>query len=189
MAGAGIATLIGDATLSPTDPNTYGYALTVRYIYPLKSERWNITGEISSSTINQKGISNEELFSAAMQQTYVGVGCRFYVTRTIKRYNPWLGEFLPYVEMSAGMIRNTIVHREPFGRHELNASLSINTRNTATYNLQLSPGFLIVLSDKIAVDFFSGIRYGFADNWDGIIGSSGLGDIYLHGGAGLNYAF
>lgn len=189
MVGAGPAIIMGDPDLSPFDLYSYGYTIAARYIVPMSNERWNFTIEVNNTSINQKGWSNLEYYSAQVSQAFMGVGVRFYVTKTIERYNPWLGEFLPFIEVNAGMVRNNITHNAPFGQVDANSGLIIDTKNRLAPNIQIVPGFLVVLDRTWAIEAFGGIRYNPKDNWDGVVGSTGLGDIYLHGGLGLNYAF
>lgn len=188
MLGGGLSTMRGDANLAIIDLDSYGYSFTLRYVYSFKeNERWNITFEYTRSSMTQRGWTDLDLYHAKINQTYMGLGCRFYVTNTIKKYNPYLGELLPFVELGVGIIDNAMGFIEPFTGDP--SVYEINPNSSSSINIQLTPGTLIVLNDQWSLELFAGFRYDGSDFYDGLKKGSGLGDIFGHGGLGVHYAF
>jgi hypothetical protein len=186
MVGGGLSTMRGEANLNIIDLESYGYSFTLRYVYSLKKNpRWNFTFEYTNSSMTQRGYTGFDLYHGTITQNYVGFGSRFYVTKTIKKFNPFLGEFLPFVELSAGYLTNKMQFVDPFlGRTDV---YTIKEDDSAGLNLQLTPGLLIVLSKKWSLEFFAGLRYDFSDEWDGLKGTGAFGDLFAHGGIGVHY--
>ncbi|GEM_PF-2024000 len=187
MIGGGLSTVLGDADLDIIDWYSYGYSLTARYIQPFKkTDRWNITFEYTYSSMTQQGYITKELYRPSISQNYIGAGCRFYLFNTIKEYNPYFMEFLPFLEASGGLLTHSMSFAEPYANSNDNYELTDGSYITAT--VQLTGGALLVLSQHWALEGFIGFRFDPTDKWDGLKNPDSLGDVFVHGGIGINYA-
>ncbi|MEQ9261731.1 MAG: hypothetical protein RLP14_01085 [Owenweeksia sp.] len=187
MVGGGLSTMLGDADLNIIDWDSYGYSITARYIHPFKkNDRWNYTLEYSTASMTQRGFIATDLYKPKISQTYVGVGCRFYIFNTIREYNPYFMELLPFIQASAGVLSHSVYFAEPYAN---SSDFGISEGEYQGATLQFTGGILIVLDKHWGLEGYAGFRYDPVDEWDGLKGNTSLGDVFSHGGIGLNYAF
>ncbi|MGB0176396.1 MAG: hypothetical protein ACPF9D_04465, partial [Owenweeksia sp.] len=169
------------------DWESYGYSITARYIHPFKkTDRWNYTLEYTTSRMTQRGYIDLDLYNPNISQTYIGAGCRFYLFETIKEYNPYFLESLPFVELGIGYLSHSMTFNKPFPN---SGGFEISDGSSQGFNFQGTGGLLLILNEHWGIEFFAAMRYDYTDSWDGLKGKTGTGDIFSHGGLGFNYAF
>ena len=187
VVGGGFSSVLGDANLEFLDWESYGYSITARYIHPFrKTDRWNYTLEYTTSSMIQRGYIDLDLYNSNISQTYIGIGCRFYLFNTIKEYNPYFMELLPFVEAGAGYLKHAMSFEKPF-RNTGNFGLAAGSSNG--FNFQGTGGILLILDARWGMEFSLAMRYDPSDSWDGLEGKTNTGDVFISGGLGFNYAF
>lgn len=180
----GLGTIAGETTKFIQDPSEYGFDYQIRVIHPITSQQFNLVLEHNASSIRHFISNARGTYEAQSEQTFWGIGARYYLFKEIIEYRPYWGMVAPYVGLKAGRFGSFITEV---------------VRNTANFDVVEGP------QTQIAPRLSLGIAFGVANRWmidasvhftydsedfsDGIIGSTPYPDIWVNGGIGIQYDF
>lgn len=188
-ARGGFVTIQGETT-SKKLFNSSGPQIGLLYSYSLRNEQWALTAEVAQSMVNVDLSSADPTPQSNLQtqvnQTYFGVGMRYILRHSINEYEPYLGQFLPYIGLGFGCIKTTNdleIDSQQLGGYSLNQPRTFGFAGSAEL------GFMLVLNKHWAIDAYAGGRTSQTDNWDALAGSGKGDDWLIHGGLGLQYHF
>ncbi len=192
----GISSIRGELANSNPFKDKYGTDFSSTVTFPMTNERWAFTTEASytSQTEEHDFINNpkillkkqpeSEIFQTYSQQAYLGVGLRYYLTRTINRYNPYQGQLLPYLGFSVGGIYTNV---DLAGVETVPEGYGLRAQKGFEVSAQFEGGIGYVLTRKLTLEVFGALRPGFSDYWDGIKGVTETNDWLARAGVGLQF--
>lgn len=200
--GIGLTSIRGELSNESLMDEEYGFNYTLRYMLPLKNEQFVFTAETSflNMTLKRQFGSGENAvnYQNIATHTYMGVGMRFYLTNSINKYNPYRGQFLPFIGISAGgvsinRISNRAVTPLPIaGKRPIDdptAGYTFYEGSNFEFASQVEAGFVIVLDKMWSVEASGLMRPGFSDSWDGVKGTTNSPDYFISGALGLQMRF
>lgn len=200
--GIGLSTIRGELSNESIMDEEYGLNYTLRYMLPLKNERFVFTTETSFLNMalkRQFGTGETAVnYQSIVTHTYLGVGMRFYLSNSVNRYNPYRGMFLPFVGISAGgvnvnRISNRAVTPLPIsGKRPINdptAGYKFYEGSNFEFAGQVEGGFVYVINSIWSVEASGLVRPGFSDSWDGVKGDTHSPDYFMSGALGVQMRF
>lgn len=200
--GVGLTSLRGETSDQAIMDEDYGANYTLRYMVPLKDEKFVFTAETSYSNLRlQKVFGSGEtavIYENLVSHTYLGVGMRFYLTNSVNKYNPYRGQFLPFIGINIGGVnisRNsnrsvtapTLAGKRPIA----DPTLGYEFYEGSNYEFtgQMEGGFVYVINKIWSVEASGIARPGFSDSWDGIEGTTDSPDWFMSGALGVQMRF
>ena len=200
--GVGLTSIRGELSNEPIMDEEYGLNYTLRYMLPLKDERFVFTTETSFLNMalkRQFGSGDDAVnYQSVVTHTYLGVGMRFYLSNSVNKYNPYRGQFLPFIGLSAGAvsinrISNRAVTPLPIaGKRPLNdptAGYTFYEGSNYEFASQVEGGFVYVINKVWSVEASGMMRPGFSDSWDGVKGTTNSPDYFMSGALGIQMRF
>lgn len=180
----GLGTIAGETTKFIQDPTEYGFDYQIKVIHPLTSQRFNLVFDHNFSTIRHFVSNANGIYEATGEQSFWGIGARYYIFHEVVEYRPYWGMVAPYVGLKAGRFGSLIAEVK---------------RNTANFNVieepqvqiapRLSLGIAFGIANRWMIDASVHFTYDSNDGSDGIIGNTPYPDIWVNGGIGLQYDF
>lgn len=198
-AGLGLSTIRGEFSHDNPFQDSYSPDYTFSYLRGLGDEKWQSITEFSYSQHDFSGDLSDHRpvfltkngtpvpeFHSEVKQLFIGTGLRFYMSNSINKYNPYRGQFLPYIGVMAGISRNTVFQE---GEARVPEGYVLNHGSATNFALQVDGGFMYVLNEYLAIEVFGAIRPNFTDETDGVSGITNFGDWTVKFGAAVQYRF
>ena len=200
--GIGLSTIRGELSNEGIMDEEYGFNYTLRYMLPLKDERFVFTTETSflNMALKRQFGSGENAinYQSIVTHTYLGVGMRFYISNSINKYNPYRGQFLPFVGLSAGALsinrisNRAVTPQQIAGKKPTNdptAGYTFYEGANYEFASQFEAGFVYVINGIWSIEASGMFRPGFSDSWDGVKGTTNSPDYLMSGALGIHMRF
>jgi len=179
----GLGTIAGETTGFLQNIQEYGFDWQLRVAYPLWSDRFNLIGETNYSNIpHQVAFTGGGSYLARSQQSFWGLGLRWYFFEEIANYRPYWGMFAPYIGLKYGRFSSVITEVS-----QNTTSFVVNPRPQIQLAPRLSLGISIGLSERWMLDANIHFTHDPLDGSDGLVGTSPFPDIWVNGGIGIAY--
>ena len=200
--GIGITALRGELSNESIAQEEYGLNYTLKYMVPLKNEQFVFTGETSFLNMQlgrQFGTGETAVnYQSIVSHTYVGAGLRFYLSKSVSKYNPYQGQFLPFIGIGAGMAHinrisnRAVIPQQIAGKKPIeDPTAGYEFYEGANYEFapQVEAGFAYVISSIWSVEASGLVRPGLSDSWDGVKGTTNSPDYFMSGAIGVQMRF
>ncbi len=200
--GIGLTTIRGELSNESVFDEEYGLNYTLKYMVPLSNEQFVFTAETSFLNMKlrrQFGTGDKAVnYQSIVSHTYMGVGLRFYLSKSVNKYNPYKGQFLPFVGIGAGGVHINRISNRAVTPQQI-AGKKPDEDPTAGYDFyegsnyefapQVEAGFQYVLNSIWTIEGSGMVRPGFSDSWDGVKGTTNSPDYLMSGMLGLQMNF
>ena len=200
--GIGVTSIRGELSNESIADEEYGLNYSLKYVASMKDERFAFTAETSYLNMSLKrqfGEGEYEVnYQSIVSHTYLGVGFRFYMSSSINKYNPYVGQFYPFIGVSAGAVHINRISNRAVIPQQIAGKRPI-TDPTAGYEFfeganyefaaQVEGGFVFVINSIWSVEASGLVRPGFSDSWDGVKGTTNSPDYFMSGGVGVQMRF
>ncbi len=194
MLRVGTVGVRGETTTQPIMKEDYGFDISGTFMYPLANEQFNVFAEVNYSTAKLEDVFSSNYYfkngapsnviTSSVGHAYFGAGMRFYLTGEVRRFNPYFGQILPFVGLSAGFTHISTDVDFPTG---YDVSFDIAEKSFTEFAFQLDGGVVFVLDKQWAVELYGAARPGISDYYDGIKGISDVKDWLVRLGVGVQY--
>lgn len=179
---SGLATVAGETTGFVQDLSEYGVNYRFQYVHPIGNERFNLVGEVSYAYIQHKHAMGSGHYAAKSEQSFWGLGFRYYLFDNISRFNIYQGMILPYMELKGGRLSAVLSDLETDSE-----SLELPDEPHTIITARGTGGIAFGLSRRWMVDIYASFTIDPGDLSDGIKGNTTHPDILVSGGIGLQY--
>lgn len=188
---------------NPLNDN-YGMSYSLSYVRYFKNEQWMATlkvgrnSQVMERDFTQKSVQQFKqfqppvttytttTFATQVQQTSATAGLRYCFTNSINKYNPYLGQLLPYIGVNAGGMLSDISMKN---KAALPEGYSLNDGKSFNIVVQGEAGIGYVMDKHWMLEIFGTLQPAFSDYYDGISGTSGKDDWLAQLGLGVQYRF
>lgn len=192
---AGTSGFRGETSKGAKFLDELGHDFSVKAYRPFNNSKWQLSAELSYSNtlveldIISKNKGYSSTYNATATHYYLGTGARYILNNynsNTKGLESIRGLFLPYVDMSAGLLNfknSSNQETASFGGYKTSESIMWD------FIAQLELGVNLMLSENIGIGAFSALRTGFSDLWDGIEGTTNVNDWQVRAGLQVTFAF
>lgn len=200
--GIGLTALRGELSNEAIMDEEYGMNYTLRYMMPLKNERFVFNAETSFMNMQlsrQFGTGETAVnYQSIVSHTYMGVGMRFYLSSSVTKYNPYAGQFLPFIGIGAGaahisrISNRAVIPQQIAGKRPINdptAGYTFYEGSNYEFAAQAEAGFVYVINGIWSVEASGLMRPGLSDSWDGVKGTTDSPDYFMSGALGVQMRF
>jgi opacity protein-like surface antigen len=187
----GIGALRSEVSKGADLIDEFGIDYGIRLNFSLPDPRYLVYAEASYGTVNahldiEMGGGALERYKTYNQMGFLGLGVRYQINQNLKRYNPFPGQFIPFVGLGSGMA---------WGQNSINKHMIIaegyelSEANFMDFTIQTELGARVMINDRLYLEWLTTFRRAFQDQWDGIKGNTGINDWFVRTNLGLGYKF
>lgn len=200
--GIGITAIRGELSNESIADEEFGLNYTLKYMLPLKNEQFVFTAETSflNMQLGRQFGSGETAvnYQSIVSHTYIGAGLRFYLSRSVSKYNPYHGQFLPFIGLGAGAVHinrisnRAVIPQQIAGKKPVadpTAGYEFYEGDNYEFAPQVEAGFAYVINSIWSVEASGLVRPGFSDSWDGVKGTTNSPDYFMSGALGIQMRF